>query len=104
MISRTPRLYRHFDSREMARRGRIGAYRLHATRDPTVTTANAQATFLTRFEREVDPDGLLLEEERRRRATLACTAYSARLAMASARARRAKAAGSEQPAPTERER
>ena len=73
---------------EASLRGRIGAYTLHATHDPRETTAKARAAFLARFEREVDPEGLLPEEERRRRALHARKAYFAKLALASARARR----------------
>ncbi len=67
----------------MALRGRIGAYRLHATHDPTETTAKARAAFLGRFEKEVDPDGILPEAERMRRADFARRAFFARLARAS---------------------
>ena len=67
--------------------GRIGAHRLHATHDPTKTTARARAAFLARFEREVDPDGVLPEGERRRRAEYARKAHFARLALKSAQAR-----------------
>ena len=59
---------RRFDPQEMALRGRIGAFRLHATHDPRETTKKARAAFDARFLREVDPDGVLPEEERRRRA------------------------------------
>lgn len=69
-------------------RGRIGAYRLHATHDPRETTAKARATFLQRFENEVDPDRVLPEAERERRALAARKAYFAKLAYASAKARR----------------
>ena len=75
------------DPERAALLGRIGAYRLHATHDPRETTARARATFLERFEREVDPDGTLPEHERRRRAEYARKAHFARLALASARAR-----------------
>jgi hypothetical protein len=61
----------HFDPNEMSLRGRIGAYRLHAKHDPKETTAKARETFLNRFEREVDPDGILPEAERVRRAEAA---------------------------------
>jgi hypothetical protein len=71
---------RTFDPTEMALRGRIGAYRLHATHDPRETTQKARETFLARFEREVDPDGTLPEDERRRRAEYARRAYFAQLA------------------------
>ena len=53
-----------FDPNEMALRGRIGAFRLHATHDPRATTAKARAAFLSRFETEVDPDGVLDPSER----------------------------------------
>jgi len=75
--------------REAALRGRIGAYVLHARRDAREVTAPARAAFLARFEREVDPDGVLPEGERRRRSLAARKAYFARLALQSARARRA---------------
>jgi hypothetical protein len=44
---------------------------------------------MDRFEREVDPDGELPIEERQRRAEHARKAYFLRLALASAKARRA---------------
>ncbi len=75
-----------------ALRGRIGAYRLHATHDPRVTTANARAAFLARFEDEVDPDRELPEGERLRRAQAARKAYFAALAYKSAVARSRKGA------------
>ena len=77
-----------YDPQEMARRGRIGAYRLHATHDLRETTKAARAAFLARFEREVDPDGTLAPEERARRAEAARKAYFAQLAHKSAKARR----------------
>ncbi len=67
---------------------RIAAYSLHATRDARETTAAARAAFLGRFEREVDPDLRLSEEERHRRADAAKKAYFNQLALKSARARR----------------
>ncbi len=85
-----------YDPEEMARRGRIGAHRLHALHDSRELTAPARAAFLARFEREVDPSGVLPEEERRRRADHARKAHFSQLARLSANARRAKksAAGS----------
>ena len=77
-----------YDPKEMARRGRIGAYRLHATHDPKETTKAAREAFMARFEREVDPDGTLSPEERARRAEAARKAYFAQLAHKSAKARR----------------
>lgn len=68
-------------------RGRLGAYVMHARNDPKQTTAKARATFLERFEREVDPDGTLPPAERARRAEAARRAHMTRLALASSRAR-----------------
>ncbi len=74
---------------ERALRARIAAHTLHARiTDPSAHTAPARRVFLSRFEREVDPDGLLPEDERHRRADHARKAYFARLAFASAKARR----------------
>lgn len=70
-----------------SRLGRIGAYRLHATHDPRITTANARATFLSRFEDEVDPGRVLPSAERQRRARYARMAYFAQLALKSRDAR-----------------
>ena len=77
---------------ERSLRARLAAYALHAQRDPRETTANGRAAFLARFDREVDPKGLLEPDERRRRAEQARRAYFTRLALASAKARRAKRA------------
>ena len=81
--------------------GRIGAHRLHATHDSRAVTAKARETFLARFEREVDPGFVLPAEERQKRAEHAKRAYFARLALASADARRGKRArASPSPAPS----
>lgn len=69
-------------------RARIAAYALHATHDPRVTTKPAREAFMARFEKQVDPDGTLPEQERRRRAEAAKKAYSNALALNSAKARR----------------
>jgi hypothetical protein len=82
-----------FDPDDMARRGRIGALVLHATHDARETTQKARESFLSRFEREVDPDGVLPEAERQRRAEYARRAYFARLARESALARRTAGPG-----------
>src|SRR4051812_23150417 len=73
---------------EAVLRGRIGAYAQHATHDTRETTARARAAFLSRFDRQVDPERVLPEAERRRRAEAAKKAHFARLALASARSRR----------------
>lgn len=54
-------------------------------------TRKAREAFEERFEREVDPDGLLDPSERARRAGHARKAYFARLALKSAQARRRRA-------------
>jgi len=74
-----------------ALRARMAAHHLHAgITDPAAHTAPARAAFLERFEREVDPDGLLDPRERARRAEHARKAYFLRLALASAHARGAR--------------
>lgn len=69
-------------------RARAAAYALHARTDPRETTRAAQDTFLARFERDVDPDGVLPENERQRRAEAARKAYFTALALRSSKARR----------------
>ena len=71
-----------------ALRARMAAHALHAgISDAAAHTAPARAAFLARFEREVDPDGVLDLRERARRAEHARKAYFLRLALASAHAR-----------------
>ena len=72
-------------------RGQLGAFALHARHDSRQITASARTAFLEGFERQVDPEGVLPESERKRRATYARKAYFARLALESARARQARA-------------
>ena len=67
---------------------RIGGLTRAAQYDGREVTANARAGFHARFEREVDPDCALPEVERARRAKAAMKAHMARLALASAKARR----------------
>jgi hypothetical protein len=76
------------DSDRAALIGRIGAHRLHATHDSREVTAPARAAFRDSFEREVDPDFVLPEAERKRRAAHARKAHYARLALKSAEVRR----------------
>ena len=73
---------------ERSLRGRMGAYVVHARYDPRQTTAPARAAFLTRFLDEVDPDRVLPEPERLRRAAAARKAYFTRLAFLASRRRR----------------
>jgi hypothetical protein len=73
--------------------GRIGAHESWArTQDRSARTAPARAAFDARFEQQVDPDGVLSQDERARRADHARRAHFQRLALKSAVARR-KAAG-----------
>ena len=83
-----------------ALRARMAAHHLHAgIPDAAAHTAPARAAFLARFEREVDPDGVLDPRERARRAGHARKAYFLRLALASAHARGARRANG-RPGPT----
>jgi hypothetical protein len=82
----------HIDPSEMALRGRIGAHVVHSRHDSRELTAKARATFLDKFEREVDPDGVLSLEERQRRAQHARSAHFARLALLSVESRRKRKA------------
>ena len=59
-----------------------------AQRDPMEYTAAARSTFLARFEKQVDPDKVLPEAERQRRAKAARKLYFTRLALRSAKAKR----------------
>lgn len=57
------------------------------TADPKSRTAPARRAFEARFEKQVDPDGVLDPAERARRAGQALKAHMLRLAYASSRAR-----------------
>ncbi len=76
---------------ERSIRGRIGAYSLHAQTDSRELTKPARRAFLATFEAAVDPDGILPEHERTRRALAARKAHFAKLALKSAKARRRRA-------------
>jgi hypothetical protein len=71
-----------------SQRARIAAHALHATHDSREISQAGRDAFLARFEREVDPEGVLPESERQRRATHARKAYFTKLAFKSAKARR----------------
>lgn len=73
--------------------GRIGAYRLHAMYRADETTRAARAAFLSRFEAEVDPEGVLEPADRAARAAAARKAHMLRLSLKSARVRRERARG-----------
>ena len=77
-------------------RARAAAHALHA-RGGTSTKAGT-AAFLARFEREVDPDGVLSPEERAKRAVHARKSYMASLGLKASRARsRGRPAAEESP-------
>lgn len=61
---------------------------MHAKHDSRVTSQPARDAFMARFEDEVDPDRVLPEAERARRAVHARKAYFTKLALRSAQARR----------------
>ncbi len=63
------------------------------TRDRSGRTAPARAAALARFERQVDPDGLLSPQERASRAESARKAYMQRLAVRSVESRRRRRLG-----------
>src|SRR6266511_4348431 len=88
--ARRPRQVTTLSPAERSLRARLAAYAMHARHDARRTSANGRAAFLARFEREVDPDGRLDPEERRRRAEQARRAYFAWLSLAAAKVRRAK--------------
>lgn len=73
------------------------------TPDRSARTAPARAAMLAKFEREVDPDGTMPEDERKLRAAHKRKAYFQRLALKSARARRRASAMLTEAAQAERE-
>jgi len=75
-------------------RAQAAAHSLHAqVADPSAHTAPARKAFNDRFDREVDPDGVLDPVERARRAEHARKAYFLKLALKSAQARRKQGGG-----------
>lgn len=71
--------------------GRIGGLTKASRYGPEELTGPARRAFLASFAEKVDPDGVLPEEERARRAEAAMRAHFARLALKSVKARQAKA-------------
>lgn len=65
---------------QRSQRARIAALSRHSRTDGTEATSAAREAFLARFERQVDPDGLLDPQERARRAELAKREHFQRLA------------------------
>tara|TARA_R110000824_G_scaffold210771_1_gene396630 strand:+ start:12 stop:428 length:417 start_codon:yes stop_codon:yes gene_type:complete len=80
------------DKRAAARRstiGKLGAASLHA--QGKTNTGPATKAFMARFEKQVDPDGILHPEERAKRAAHAKSCYYLQLSRKSVLARRKKA-------------
>jgi hypothetical protein len=75
---------------ERSLRARVAAYAMHARHDARQVTAKARSASEARFERQVDPHGVLDPQERRRRAEQARNAHMARMSLAAIKARRAK--------------
>lgn len=72
-------------------RARLAAHTSWAnTTDRTARTEAARRAAMDRFEREVDPDGVLPAQERAKRAESARKAYFAKLALRSSQARAAR--------------
>jgi hypothetical protein len=65
----------------------IGGHAVHAKHDSREIAARARAGQWKRFEDEVDPDRVLSEADRQRRAYHAMKAHMGRLALKSAKAR-----------------
>lgn len=77
-------------------RAQIAAHTKWAnTADPSAATAPARTAFLARFERQVDPEGILPPAERTRRAESAKSAHFARMAFKSAQSRARKKANAQ---------
>lgn len=78
---------------ERSMRARVAVHTSWAhTPDRTARTAPARDAAFARFERQVDPDGVLPAEERRQRAEHLRKAEMQRLALKSAQARRKRRA------------
>ena len=76
-------------------RARIGAYAMHSKHPIEKTTRGGLDAAWQRFILQVDPDGLLPEPERLRRAKAAQRAHMARLALRSRQARQASESAGE---------
>ena len=84
---RLPGSKRQFDSQVRARRRRVCAHTTHSRHDSRRLTERAREQFHAKFIDEVDPNRLLPEDERLRRADHAMKAHLARIALKSARSR-----------------
>jgi hypothetical protein len=78
---------------ERTLQARLAAHALHA--QGGTNTGPARQAFRDRFDREVDPEGILPPAERQRRAEHARKAFYTRMALKSAQARRLKKAAAQ---------
>lgn len=74
-------------------RARLAAHAMHARHDSRETSRPGRDAAFARFLDQVDPDGVLSDTERARRALHAQKAHMSRLAYRSAQARRANKTG-----------
>jgi hypothetical protein len=86
-MSTTRTITYEVDTKEMARRGRLGGLATASRHDSREITAPARRAFRDKFLIAVDPEGTLPVEERHRRAEAARKAFYARLAQLSVIAR-----------------
>ena len=77
---------------QRVQRARIAAFTRWSKEDPAATAARGQAGLLAKFVDQVDPDRVLPEAERQRRAEAARKAHMTRLAFRSAKVRAARRA------------
>jgi|ERR1700730_5495932 len=75
---------------ERRTRATLAAYAMHAAHDAKLTTAKARAAFKQRFLDQVDPDHVLNEAERNRRAIAAIKAHLLRSRLKGQKKRRLK--------------
>lgn len=73
---------------DRSQHARIAALTRHARNDTQESTRPARAGFIARFDRLVDPDYVLSEEERQTRAKRELKAHMTRLSCKAAEARR----------------
>jgi hypothetical protein len=73
-------------------RAKAAAHVMHSRNDSRELTKAARSGFAASFERMADPEGLLSEEERRRRADHLMRAHMAKLSLKASKARGKKAA------------
>lgn len=81
MTKRQAEESRNQDPTFLRLRGSVGGLTTHARHDSHEIAVRANAGFLAKFEREVDPDGILDPAERARRADLALRAHMRALSL-----------------------